>query len=174
MKRTKRIPKQAILGAAVILAVLGLGIAYLCGHIGCSEETMLQQELDEHQESRPVYVDQGESMAVFLEYRDDLTDIEVDIYVKRPYSLGWFFRFGSSSGEQDCLVQMNCEGNDEYVLLYLCGAPVSHVEIEKENGTTAVFNPEMGKPFACVMKHSWNVTVYDQNGGILMPRQRNM
>lgn len=174
MKKTKHIAKRVILCAAGILAVLGLGIAYLCGHIGLSEDAMLQQELDEHQESRPVYCDQGESVAVFLEYRDDLTDIDVDIYVKRPYSLGWFFRFGSSSGEQDCLVQMNCEGNDEYVLLYLCGEPVSYVEIEKEDGTATVFNPEMGKPFACVIKHSWNVTVYDQDGGILTPQQRNM
>ena len=161
--------------AVILLILLGLRIAYVRGDIGMPEKAMYEQELEELQEERPLYGAIGDSMAVFLDYREDLTDIDVDIYVKRKYNIGWFFRYGQSGdGPQDYLQKMNCDGNGEYVLLYLSADPVSHIEVDKGNGTTMTINPEQGKPFARVMKRSWNVVVYDEDGGIIRPVERNM
>lgn len=160
---------------AVVLVLLCLWIAYVRGDIGMSEKAMHEQEMEELQEKRPLYGDIGDSVAVFLDYREDLTDIDADIYVKRKHRIGWFFRYGQSSdGPQNYLQRMNCEGNDEYVLLYLSADPISHIEVDKGNGSAMTITPERGKPFAHVMKNSWNVVVYDEAGSIIRPVERNM
>lgn len=171
----KKYIKKPLLLTAILLILALLGVAYLRGDIGMSEKSMTELEMEELQEKRPLYGGAGESMAVFLDFKEDLTDIRVDVYVKRKGSIGWFFRYGSASdGPQDYLVQMNCEGNNEYVLMCLGTDPVSHIEVKKDDGTLMTINPELGKPFAYVMNHKWSVTVYDKDGSIVLPYERNM
>lgn len=167
--------KRPALLIVILSILLGLWVAYMRGDIGMSEKSMTEQELEEMQEKRPLYGGVSESMAVFLDFRDDLTDINVDIYVKRKGRVGWFFRYGhSAGGPQNYLVQMNCEENDEYVLMYLSADPISHIEVVKDDSTTTIINPERGKPFAYVMKHGWNVIVYDEDGSVVVPHERSM
>lgn len=171
----KKAIKRPLLLTAILLVLALLGIAYMRGDIGMSEKSMTEREMAELQEERSLYGGAGESMAVFLDFREDLTDIHMDVYVKRKGSIGWFFRYGhASDGPQNYLVQMNCEGNDEYVLMCLGADPAGHIEVEKDDSTRMTINPELGKPFAYVMNHKWNVTVYDKDGGMVIPHERNM
>lgn len=166
--------------AVVVLVALGLWIGYVRGDIGLTEQGMCRDNADYMGDGDVVTCQIGESMAAFLQYNETEDDYDLDVYVKRKGDFGWFFRFSGASGALDRLMQMNCEGNNEYVLCYLSAGTrgntpeVSRIEIDKGNGTTVNITPEEGKPFSYVMDHRWNVVAYDGEGNILTPVERLM
>jgi len=165
---------------AVALILLGLFLGYLHGDIGMTEHAMREDHREYVKEGCAVYEDIGDTMAAFLDFNSETDDYDLDVYVKRENRLGWFFRYGGSSGALDYLQQMSCEGNGEYVLCYLSAGPrgntpaVSRIEVDKGSGTTVTITPERGRPFAYVMDRRWNVVVYAEDGTILEPIKRSM
>lgn len=172
--------KRPVLLSAILLLMVGLWIAYVRGDIGMSERAMCLENGDSMEPGDSFKSQIGESVAVFLHYNVEEDDYDLDIYVKRKNNVGWFFRFGGASGALDYLVQMNCEGNDEYVLTYLSAVPLGHapavsrIEVDKGGGESMTITPEAGAPFAYVMDHRWNVVVYGVDGSIIEPVERNM
>ena len=180
MENKKRDIKRPVVLIVILLILLGLWMGYVRGDIGMSEHAMREDHRDYVKDGCTVYENIGNTMAAFLDYNAEMDDYDLDIYVKREGSMGWFFRFGGASGALDHLVQMNCEGNDEYVLTYLSAGSrgntpaVSRIEVQKENGNTMTITPEVAKPFAYVMDQRWNVVVYSEDGSILQPVERSM
>lgn len=173
------------LGAVLVLAIVGLLFVYVWGNfggdeqvareenlIGISEEAMRKENQTYEQDGRKTQGNIGDSMAVFLQYRKDLTDLDADIYVKHENNGDWFFCCNiSGNGALDYVQQLEREDSDEYVLLYFGTGSISYIEVDKGDGSTWVINPEMGMPFAYVMKCNWNVAVYDIDGSIITPHQ---
>lgn len=135
-----------------------------------SEEEMYAENDTYKDDGRVMQGSVGDSMAVFLQHQKDLMDLDADIYGRQSDNADWLLLCNVPGGEApDCVYQLTCEGNDEYVLLYLGTGSISHIEAEKEDGSAWIINPEMGKPFAYVMKHSWNVVIYDAEGSAMAP-----
>ena len=180
MEKKKCCVKHPAVLTVILLILSALWIGYVRGDVGMSERAMREDHRDYVKDECVVYEDIGDTMAVFLDYGAQGDVYDLDIYVKRKHSIGWFFRFGGSSGALDYLIRMNCEDNAEYVLTYLSAGSggntpeAERIEVEKEDGTIMTIFPEAGTPFAYVMKHSWNVTVYGVDGSRLQPIERNM
>lgn len=172
--------KRRFLAFAILLVLLGLWIAYARGDIGMSERAMCLENGDSMKPGDSFKSQIGESMAVFLHYNVEEDDYDLDIYVKRNHSFGWFFRYGSSGGAEDSLIRYTLDENGEYVLTFLSAGSrgnspaVSRIEIDKGNGTSVTITPEENKPFAYVMSRRWNVVVYAEDGSILAPFERKM
>lgn len=172
--------KRPVVLAAIVLLLLGLWVGYVRGDIGMSERAMREDHRDYVKDGCTVREDIGDTMAAFLDYNAEADVYDLDIYVKRKNDIGWFFRFGGASGALDYLMQMNCEGNEEYVLTYLSAgsqgntSAVSYIEVDKGNGATMTITPEKDAPFAYVLDHSWNVIVYGTDGSIIRPVERSM
>lgn len=156
---------------------------YRNGDIGMSERAM-QREMAEHtgdgftQSTYAMTSDMGDSMAVFLGYTPNRKDMDVDVYVKRKGSIGWFFRYGSSTtaatGQIDQVYRLELEGNQEYALICAGLEAIDRIEVEVSEDSLRVIHPEAGVPHAYIMKKDWLVTIYDTNGNVIEPSGRLM
>lgn len=157
--------------------------AYRNGKIGMSEEAM-RREMAEHyrdgfaQHSYATTGDMGENMAVFLGYTPNRKDMDVDIYVKRKGSIGWFFRYSNSTtaatGQIDRVLRLELEGNEEYALICAGLAAIDRIEIELSEDSRRIIRPEAGGMAAYIMKKGWLVTIYDINGNVIEPDGRGL
>lgn len=164
-------------GFAVLLALLVVVFILHCsGNIGMSQRGMEQEVRDWKKLEYGFVGDIRQSMAVFLQYKEDKTEYDICIYAKRPRSIGWFFRYGgatsSISGPCDGLYQMNLENNGEYVLFGMNTTPVEWIEIEMAPDSQRIISLVDGRPFAYVMDRAWEVTVYGPGGVVLQPVER--
>lgn len=158
-------------------------LAYRNGDIGMSEEAMCR-EVAEHyrdgfaQHSYATTGDIGESMAVFLGYTPNRKDMDVDIYVKRKGSIGWFFRYSNSTtaatGQIDQVYRLELEGNEEYALICAGLETIDRIEIEISEDTRRTIRPEAGGMAAYIMKKGWLVTIYDIDGNVIEPDRRGI
>ena len=181
MEKKKGFGKRLALPALIVLVMIGLlfvcvrrnadvpkQVSYEENPVGMTQQEMWAENDTYREDNRVCRGDIGDTMAVFLQHREDLTDMDADIYVNKAEK---WFRYCRMTGNkaEDQIYQLVCEDNEEYVLLYFGTGSISYIEAEKEDGSSAVYNPEMGKPFTCVMKHSWHVTVYDMDGNEIEP-----
>lgn len=175
MKNKKLDIKRPVVLPLIALLLLVLWLGYVRGDIGMSERAMCRDNADYMEDGDVVTCHIGDTMASFLQYNVEDDDYDLDIYVKRKNRIGWFFRFSGASGALDYLQQMNCEGNEEYVLCYLSPGPaVSRIQVDKGDGTTMTITPEENKPFACVLSHRWYVVAYDDKGNVIQPVERSL
>ena len=169
--------KKGIFGILVVLLLCGVLvlISYMCGGIGISERRMRNENQGDSEIGSAVYGNIGQSMAVFLDLRENVSETQVKVYVQQQDRLGWFLRMTMDwDDSQNCLQKINCEGNGEYLLLWLSTEPISHIEIKKPDGSRDSISPIMGHPFAYIMDHSWEVTVYAVGDSEIQPYVSNM
>lgn len=176
--KKKYLSKHSILPVLIIAIFLGLGIAYFRGDIGITEQAMLKENADYVQDGYAVTRKIGDSMAVFLQYNRDQTECDVDIYVKRKGSIGWFFRYGgasaSVSGPIDYVHRLQVEENDQYALVIVSPRIVDRVEIVMSDNARKTITWEPGEPFAYIMEQNWEVTIYGADGQRIEPVERNV
>lgn len=103
------------------------------------------------------------------------SEFDSKIYIKRNGALGCFFRFGGGSltEQERNVVKYNIAGNAEYALVSMNPMNVARIEIDKGYGTE-VIQVKDKQPFALIMKHSWNVTLYDAEGNVVEPMERDL
>lgn len=174
--KTKSVPKILVY---FLLAFFLLTLwAYRNGDIGMSEGAMLKENADSVQEGYAVTRKIGESMAVFLQYNEAQTECDVDIYVKRKHSVGWFFRYGgasaSVSGPIDYVHKMEVEGNDEYALVIISPRTIDRIEVVMSEDSRKTITWETGEPFAYIMQQAWEVTIYGTDGQRMEPVERKL
>lgn len=152
--------------------------AYQNGDIGMSEEAMCREMAECFRDgfAQPSYAttgDIGDTMAVFLGYTPDRKNMDVDIYVKRKGSIGWFFRYSNSTtaatGQIDRVCRLELEGNEEYALICAGLEAIDRIEIEISEDTCRTIRPEAGGMAAYIMKKGWLVTIYDVDGDVVEP-----
>ena len=176
--KKKLFPKWLVYGLFAFF-VLTLYL-YRSGDIGMSERAMQEENRDWGKDDYTVISDIGDTMAVYFQYNEDRTDVDCRIYVKRKGAIGWFFRYGGSavpaSGEirDENVYRMGLEENEEYVLLGMNDGAIDRIEVITSEGSEKTICPEAGKPFAHVLKRTWEVTVYGADGQIIRSVERKM
>ena len=86
--------KKGIFGILVVLLLCGVLvlISYMCGGIGISERRMRNENQGDSEIGSAVYGNIGQSMAVFLDLRENVSETQVKVYVQQQDRLGWFLR----------------------------------------------------------------------------------
>lgn len=172
--KKKEFPKWLVCGLAAFF-VLALWM-YRDGNIGLSERGMLKNYITYGQDGHSFVKDIGDNMAVFLSWNQDQTEMDVDIYVKRKGSIGWFFRYGgatsSVSGPIKFVSRMGLEGNREYALIYVSPEAIDRIEVVMGDDSRKTLYPEAGKPFAYILERGWEVTLYGADGQVIIPEER--
>lgn len=173
----------AVLAVVMVLVIAGgvyLGVMYINNDIGLTEQAMMEQAFSEPEGNGfEKYIEGGQigdTMAVFHCWKvDDPTEFDSKIYIRRNGALGWFFRFaGSSLTEQERYVaKYSIDANGEYALISMNSMNVASIEIDKGYETETIHVKD-SQPFAFIMKHSWIVTLYDVEGNVVEPMERNI
>lgn len=168
--------RRTIKYCLLVLLILGaVGLLHARGEIGLTEQAMCQENGDTMEPGDSFTAQIGQSMAAFLHYNVEEDKYDLDIYVRRRNRFGWFFRLGSASSALDYLMQLNCEGNEAYVLTWLSPVPSEcRIEVDKGSEGIETIVLKSGVPFVYVMDHRWNVTVYGADGSVMEPVKRNM
>ena len=173
----------ALLKFIAVLAIASgiyFGIMYVNNDIGLTEQAMMEQAFSElEQDASEACIEGGQigdTMAIFHYWKlDDRNEFDSKIYIKRKGALGWFFRFGGGSliEQERYVVKYTMDGNDEYALISMNSLNVASIEIDQGYETETI-NVKDSQPFALIMKHSWIVTLYDFDGNIVEPMERNL
>lgn len=160
-----------IISLTVVIVFFMLVTLFFNGDIGIPKSGLEKDARDSSsiQDDWCIEKSVSDTMAAFIAYPEDKSDVFFSVYVNRPgLSFGYFFRGGGSiSVIEQSIYEFTIEGYMERGFLSMNAQKVARLEIDDGN-SVQVIEIDSNKPFALVLPHNiGELTFYDVDGTIV-------